>query len=84
MPGEHDQPCMPVTYLTLADLRRVDQMDVEERLKELEKSDQIARWQRHHLDCLELAMKLSPASPEQAIEFAEKLSAYILTIKKSQ
>jgi hypothetical protein len=35
------------------------------------------RWKLHRRDCLELAIKLGATSADQAIERAEKLSAYI-------
>jgi hypothetical protein len=35
------------------------------------------RWKLHRRDCLELAIKLGATSADQAIECAEKLSAYI-------
>jgi hypothetical protein len=34
-------------------------------------------WKLHRRDCLRLAIKLGATSAEQAIERAEKLSAYI-------
>jgi hypothetical protein len=57
--------------------------DLEEKLEKLEQEDLISRWQRHREFCLELAAKLGASSPEQAIEMAEKLGAYIRQGKAS-
>jgi hypothetical protein len=50
----------------------------EDRLRELEKEDLVNRWQLHRQRCLGIAVKLGATSPEQAIEFAEKIGSYIL------
>jgi hypothetical protein len=53
--------------------------ELDERLKKLDEDDLRSRWQTHRMFCLKLAVKLGAASPEQAIEIAEKLgSLYIL------
>jgi hypothetical protein len=55
-----------------------------EKLEKLEQEDLTSRWQKHRTFCLELSIKLGAASPEQAIEMAEKLSLYILVGKGVQ
>jgi hypothetical protein len=46
--------------------------------EKLQREDLISRWQRRRMFCLKLAAKLGAASPEQAIEWAEKIGDYIL------
>lgn len=67
-----------MSHLTIHDLRRTDAMDIEDRLKELEKHDLAANWQKHRMFCLELAIKLGASTVEQAIDFAERFGIYIL------
>jgi|HubBroStandDraft_6_1064221.scaffolds.fasta_scaffold214294_2 hypothetical protein len=52
-------------------------VDMGAALAELEKDELVARWQRHRMSCLKLAIKLD-AAPEHAIEMAEAISVYIL------
>jgi uncharacterized protein YpbB len=64
-----------VTHLALDDLRRTD---MEERLEKIEKEDLLTRWQFHRRWCLRLATRLGAATPEQAVEIADKISDYVL------
>lgn len=56
--------------------------ELDERLKRLDKIDEHqeqALWQLHRKWCLKMATRLGATSPEQAIEYAEKLgNTYIL------
>lgn len=53
--------------------------ELDERVKELDRRELETRWQQHRKVCLEMAIKLGATSPEQAIEYAEKLgNTYIL------
>jgi hypothetical protein len=49
-----------------------------DKLELIEQDDLVARWQRHRQLCLDLAIRIGVKTPEQAINVAEALSAYIL------
>jgi hypothetical protein len=51
---------------------------------ELEKKHLADRWKLHRRDCLDMAIRMGVGTAEQAIELAEKFSAYIRIGKQDE